>query len=1014
MNAFAQWPRCFQLIALLIVTGCSGGGKSPVVPPEQPPPAPVVGIGAAGGTVTGPNGAQVVIPAGALATTIDIEVALSADDAPALPSGFTAIGQMYAFTPHGTVFSAPVTLTLPFDPAAVPAGTTPLLYKTNALNEWQPVAGATFGADSVSAAVSSFSHAQVLIPKLIVNEPQRSWEFSISRGDDGPIEVLPEPDGQGTAPVGALLEKVADFGPAAIDATIFLPSGATRQPDGNASGMVMSTANGVTYGVFAEAPRGALGTSEPIEGATRFRQSQSFIKNADTAKLKFTLTSLFIEANDFSAGRIEEGLRLQGQASLSVKAYQSPGDDLISNRSGGVFFHAAGHASLSKQGGTFVAAAETDAEAKDSLWSLTSDEPEFEFVAQDAEFQQCVGRAFLLRLKNPVTYTIDLQAVELFEEFTVDTVASVASMNRQGRDIPEECVMSSVATWLRDPLDVGGVTVEFEGLEPTNHPLPPPPDEPVEPAACVPGPAPDPAAGLLQFGDAGFTVEEIQRSAPVIAITRTGGNQGAVTATLIASDGSAVGGSDYTPVNTTVFFGDGEAGQRLVSLEVLADQLDEENESLTLTLSNPGGCAALGPQTSALVTILDNDLPPPSGSVGLDPTFGTAGKATATAFGGDNSAMALQPDGKIVIVGGTFTDFILARFNADGTLDQSFDGDGKVTTDMVSGRQEEALGVAVQADGRIIVVGYTGTAGGGPTNFAIARYNRDGSLDTSFGSGGKVVSGVTGIARAVTLQPDGKILVVGDTPVSGQAGDFSDFALARYDTDGVLDASFGAGGRLTTDVGDGTNTARNVVVLANGGIVVSGEPIGVFAGSDHTDIVRYDANGVPDASFGTAGMVTLDGARVGEGLAVQTDGRLVLAGEVETAVPPRTQKQFSVRRLNANGTPDTTFGTAGVVNTAFTDRGDSARSVAVQADGKILVAGASSVQLNPQFAVARYNTDGTLDTAFGGAGGGRLTVDFFGFSDVAETVAVQADGKIVLGGLARDNVDGYGLARIVP
>ncbi|HEY6642430.1 hypothetical protein [Povalibacter sp.] len=255
--------------------------------------------------------------------------------------------------------------------------------------------------------------------------------------------------------------------------------------------------------------------------------------------------------------------------------------------------------------------------------------------------------------------------------------------------------------------------------------------------------------------------------------------------------------------------------------------------------------------------------------------------------------------------------------------------------------------------------------------------------------------------------------VVGDVPVTGQNNDFSDFAIARYDSNGSLDPGFGAGGRLATDIGDGTNTARNVVVQSNAMIVVSGEPIGTFTGSDHTDVARYDARGVPDPAFGAGGLLTLSGARVGEGLAVQRDGKLVLVGEVEVATPPATRTQFAVRRLNADGSPDTNFGTAGIVSTPFTDRGDSARAVTLQDDGRILVAGASSTQTNPEFALARYNTDGSLDTAFAGNGGGRLTVDFFGFTDIAESVAVMTDGRIVLGGLARDNVDGYGVARIL-
>jgi uncharacterized delta-60 repeat protein len=128
---------------------------------------------------------------------------------------------------------------------------------------------------------------------------------------------------------------------------------------------------------------------------------------------------------------------------------------------------------------------------------------------------------------------------------------------------------------------------------------------------------------------------------------------------------------------------------------------------------------------------------------------------------------------------------------------------------------------------------------------------------------------------------------------------------------------------------------------------------------------------------------------------------------------PGTVTEFAVRRLNTNGTPDGTFGSAGAASTTISGQRDSARAVALQSDGKIIVAGQSS-NINVNFAVARFNSNGTLDTGFGGNGGGKLTIDFFGFTDVAESVAVQPDGKIVLGGLARDNVDGYGVARVSP
>jgi len=135
-------------------------------------------------------------------------------------------------------------------------------------------------------------------------------------------------------------------------------------------------------------------------------------------------------------------------------------------------------------------------------------------------------------------------------------------------------------------------------------------------------------------------------------------------------------------------------------------------------------------------------------------------------------------------------------------------------------------------------------------------------------------------------------------------------------------------------------------------------------------------------------------------------------GSVAIGSGATASTDFALMRLNADGSPDTSFGSTGTVTTAVSNERDAAQAVALQADGKIIVAGHTS-NINTNFAVARYNIDGTLDTGFGN-GLGVLTVDFFGFTDIAESVAVQPDGKIVLGGVARNNVDGYGLVRILP
>ena len=640
------------------------------------------------------------------------------------------------------------------------------------------------------------------------------------------------------------------------------------------------------------------------------------------------------------------------------------------------------------------------------------------------------------------------------------------------------------------------------GLEATNNPLPLPSPE-LAPIACASGR--DPAAGVLQFSAASYSAPEGTgtRGMQDIMVTRTQGSKGAVSVNFSAAGGSAVSAVDYELPAVTVRFADGDTAPRLVKVNLLANTLVEPDKTVNLTLSDPGGCAALGQQATAILTIQDDDgAPPPpptsfkiggtvsglagsglvqrnigsndfavtgngpftfsipiangvpysvavamqptnpaqictvtngSGTVtnadvanvavdcvtppppgGVDPTFGSGGKVS-TAFGGDETAMALQADGKIVMAGGSGSDFVLARYNPDGTLDSSFGNGGLVTSDVGSGSSDEARAVAIQSDGKIVVAG-NAVVGRTATNqfnfdFALARFNVDGSLDTSFGSAGKVTTnfnGFTDKAEGVAIQSDGKIVVVGSAaPANGVS---TDFGIARYDSNGAPDTSFGSGGKLTTDIGGAIDIAQNVIVQSNGAILVSGVlTLGGDSTLGHGGLARYDGNGNPDISFGTAGKVTLSNLKLGEALALQGDGKILVAGNA----PVGGSSGFALMRLLANGSPDNGFGTAGLATTAFTTQDDFGRAITVQADGRIVVAGQSSNKSNPDFAVARFSTNGTLDSSFGT--GGKLTIDFFGSFDGAENVVVQPDGKIVLGGFARNGTrTGYGLVRVLP
>jgi uncharacterized delta-60 repeat protein len=364
-----------------------------------------------------------------------------------------------------------------------------------------------------------------------------------------------------------------------------------------------------------------------------------------------------------------------------------------------------------------------------------------------------------------------------------------------------------------------------------------------------------------------------------------------------------------------------------------------------------------------------------------------------------------------VIVGGTFTDFIAARFNADGSPDTTFGGTGRVTTDVAGGvLTEYARAAALQPDGKLVVAGHV-TQANNSVAVALVRYNADGTLDTSFSGDGKVIeTGVLGRAFAVAVHTDGKILVAGDAPVSGRGADLADMLVARFNPDGSLDTTFGTAGVSVFDVTVGTDLARNLVLMANGASYVAGDALG----SDpalQTGIAKLHPNGTLDTSFGTGGKVAIPGANVGRGLARQSDGKLLLVGGTDTF-----PSSFAVVRLDADGSYDSSFGNAGAMTQRISDsttgEGDIAAAVAIRHDNRIYVAGKSG-SINENFGLMRLNANGSLDTTFGT--NGISTVDFNGLADGAESLAIQGDGKIVMGGYATPtSSDGYGLARVHP
>jgi uncharacterized delta-60 repeat protein len=398
----------------------------------------------------------------------------------------------------------------------------------------------------------------------------------------------------------------------------------------------------------------------------------------------------------------------------------------------------------------------------------------------------------------------------------------------------------------------------------------------------------------------------------------------------------------------------------------------------------------------------------------LDPSFGYGGVVTTHLGDGVDTvrSVAVQADGKIVAAGyvwhGSNTDFTLTRYNPDGTLDGSFGSGGMVTTHF-AGNSGRAYNVTLQADGKIVAAGYDGNDS--TADFALARYNADGSLDDSFGSGGLVTTDFAGSmdeAYGVTLQADGRIVAAGLAVLGGHDA----FALARYNADGTLDGTYGSGGRvLTTFNNSFSSLAFNLTVQADGKVIAAGITTDIIGQRGDFALARYDTDGMLDGTFGSGGLVRTDFGGSDDDLqavAVQADGRTVAVGYSTDRNGARSS--FALARYNADGSLDDSFGSGGSVMTDFGGAGgvgDQARDVAIQPDGKILTVGIVSPF---SFAVVRYNGNGTLDGSFGS--GGLATASFAGNGGIAFSMALQDDGKVVTAGFAsNDRTDDFALAR---
>jgi uncharacterized delta-60 repeat protein len=418
----------------------------------------------------------------------------------------------------------------------------------------------------------------------------------------------------------------------------------------------------------------------------------------------------------------------------------------------------------------------------------------------------------------------------------------------------------------------------------------------------------------------------------------------------------------------------------------------------------------------------------------LDSRFGVDGKAL-TDFGGSDyvHALALQGDGMIVAAGETLHlntpegEFALARYESDGSLDAGFGAGGKVTTTF-GGTSSHANAVALQTDGKIVAAGTSGDATS--ADIALARYKADGSPDETFDTDGKVLTDFDSTldgGTALAIQPDGKLVVAGLTRTFGPiTTNPFDFALARYNPDGSLDPSFDGDGKVATDFAGSEDWAWGLDITPDGKIVVAGYQLNRAASSAAIEVARYNADGSLDSTFSGDGKV-LDDSAVTSGaydVVVEPDGGMVVAGSVN-GDSSRVGGDLALVRYSSDGSLDSGFGIGGVASADFGMKASSATGLVRQPDGSFVVGGYASPDAEPTsqtdtaFAVARFDGTGQLDESF--YGGEVLTEIGATTLDAAEAVAVQPDGRILLGGTSAlfpepgHTQDGdFALARYLP
>ena len=421
--------------------------------------------------------------------------------------------------------------------------------------------------------------------------------------------------------------------------------------------------------------------------------------------------------------------------------------------------------------------------------------------------------------------------------------------------------------------------------------------------------------------------------------------------------------------------------------------------------------AAVGALALATLSIVAQPAAAAVSTGYLDHTFSDDGKVLTNVAGDDTGeAVAVQADRKVVVAGTTHggTDIALVRYDTGGALDPSFDGDGIVITDL-SG-DDAAFAVAIQADGKIVVGGFTDDG----VSAALLRYDTDGTLDTTFGGGDGVATisaGTGAVFVGIAIQSDDSIVAAGMGNFTGFFG--GDALVARFDPSGVPDASFGGGdGITTTKIGFG-GFVGDVGLQSDGAIVVVGASLSI-TGNENMAVLRFDSTGTLDTTFGGDGIVKTDataGPDSGSAVALLSDGSIV-------AIGTSGYEYGLLVGYNDDGTLNTGFGTDGIVQTELGGYGGGFAAGTRQSDDRIVAVGdgtAVNSDGSPGILTARYTSTGQLDPTFGRDG--TVFTSFgigpFGGPQTSPAgVAIAPGGKIVVAGTNTDDAGASDIAAV--